>query len=462
MSPLRNPLFPFFRIRPKEQAKTRLYHKEVQEKDGYSSRIHLRVNPDGSGVLWVNANQTFYLNRTAAEFATYLFDDLSESEIDSRLRQSFPENYRQVKQDFETFSPDLKALLRNDGFVCDLCRSGIASEMPFNKVPEAPFRIDLAITYACNNDCSHCYNEKKRCGSSIPADQWKTILKSIADLGVPHVVFTGGEPTLMPELVDLIRYSESLGLITGMNTNGRRLSRADYMDKIADSGIDHIQITLESHLEAVHDEMVRSPGAWRETVEGIRNAVKSKAFVMTNTTLLRTNATEESVTELIDFLHSLPVKTVGLNALIYSGLGKTVDSGLCEEELPALLNTAQAACARNGQRLVWYTPTQYCHFDPIENGLGIKGCSAARYAMCVEPDGSVLPCQSWYEPVGNILTDPWGSIWNHPLCSAIRSREYIAEACRNCQKLQSCGGGCPLAAPFKPQVIPVNEIPACF
>ena len=77
--------------------------------------------------------------------------------------------------------------------------------------------------------------------------------------------------------------------------------------------------------------------------------------------------------------------------------------------------------------------------------LGIKGCTAAYYNMCVEPDGNVIPCQSYYQAVGNILTDDWKTIWEHPLCITIRERKNIPEECRYCDYLQECGGGCPLA-----------------
>jgi len=65
--------------------------------------------------------------------------------------------------------------------------------------------------------------------------------------------------------------------------------------------------------------------------------------------------------------------------------------------------------------------------------------------MAVEPDGTVLPCQSYYEPLGNMLTDKWNTIWNHDLCKGIRERKYLDDRCVSCQLKQVCGGGCPLA-----------------
>jgi radical SAM protein with 4Fe4S-binding SPASM domain len=76
--------------------------------------------------------------------------------------------------------------------------------------------------------------------------------------------------------------------------------------------------------------------------------------------------------------------------------------------------------------------------------LGVKTCTAAMYNMCVEPDGSVIPCQSYYESLGNILEEPWDAIWNHDLSVWLRERKYVPDSCNDCEALTECGGGCPL------------------
>ena len=98
------------------------------------------------------------------------------------------------------------------------------------------------------------------------------------------------------------------------------------------------------------------------------------------------------------------------------------------------------------QRLVWYTPTQYCNFDPMDLDLGVKGCTAARYNMCIEPDGAVIPCQSYYFPLGSMLDDPWDSIWEHDLAIQLRNRQERQEKCISCLLFSECGGGCPLSS----------------
>jgi radical SAM protein with 4Fe4S-binding SPASM domain len=64
--------------------------------------------------------------------------------------------------------------------------------------------------------------------------------------------------------------------------------------------------------------------------------------------------------------------------------------------------------------------------------------------MCIGPRGEVYPCQSYFEEVGNILEDSWEKIWDHPLCTSLRAREYAPGKCKECPQLPVCGGGCPL------------------
>jgi radical SAM protein with 4Fe4S-binding SPASM domain len=146
----------------------------------------------------------------------------------------------------------------------------------------------------------------------------------------------------------------------------------------------------------------------------------------------------------LDFLASLGVPTIGLNALIYSGKGLDVGSGLPESSLTQLLDLAREKTSAAGQRLIWYTPTQYCNFDPMQLELGVKGCTAALYNMCIEPNGDVIPCQSFYISLGNMFTNSWGEIWNHELAVHLRERRYIPAKCERCTLLAECGGGCPL------------------
>jgi radical SAM protein with 4Fe4S-binding SPASM domain len=268
------------------------------------------------------------------------------------------------------------------------------------------------------------------------------VLDRLWDVGIPHVVFTGGEPTLVNYLRDLIARSEEKGMITGLITNGRSLAEEGYLGDLVKAGLDHVQITVLSHRESVHDKLAGAEGSWSETIEGLKVALGEDLYVSTNTTIMGDNL--EDVEETMRFLVGLGVKNVCFNGIIRSGKGKEART-VSYSDLRALMETLVTIAKEEDVNLVWYTPTPYCELSPLTYGLGIKQCSACSLSMAIEPDGSVLPCQSYYDPLGNVLTDEWSTIWDHDLCQRIRDREYLPEACAECELKQVCGGGCPLS-----------------
>lgn len=419
-----------------------LYHF-TWEAGADKARIHLRLDPTGEGTLIVNADRVLHLNPTAAVMTHMLLDGCTDDEIGRLVATRFRVSARQAQTDAQGLRRDLEEIVRPGG-ACPVHELGLEVGMPFSARPTAPYRMDLALTYRCNNDCSHCYNARPRDFAELDTDAWKRILDRLWQLGVPHIVFTGGEPTLRSDLPTLIAHAEALGQITGLNTNGRRLSDPGFVDRLVHAGLDHVQITVESNDSGVHNEMVGSRSAFAQTERGVRNALAAPLYVMTNTTMLGTNV--HTLAGTLDYLADLGVPTVGLNALIYSGRGRTVGTGLRESQLGPILDMATQKTQLHGQRLIWYTPTQYCEFDPTLHGLGVKGCTAALYSMCVEPNADVLACQSYYRPLGNLLQHNWDSIWNHPLAQALRERRQLDPKCSGCTLLPACGGGCPLMA----------------
>ncbi|PJB68651.1 MAG: radical SAM protein [Anaerolineae bacterium CG_4_9_14_3_um_filter_57_17] len=429
----------------RETLDSKIYHY-LLETPGEKSRVHLRLDADGRGTLIVNANRITHLNPSAAWMAKQVLDGKTEAEILQAGRKTWNVKPDTLKQDFQAFNQQLASLIRPDG-ACPVHDLDLEMLMPFSARPSAPYRLDLALTYRCNNDCHHCYNlEHPQPGQplqrpELSTAEWIQVIDKAWALGIPHIIFTGGEPTLRDDLPALIAHAEGNGQITGMNTNARRLSDANFVQRLVDAGLDHVQITVESADADIHNQMVNAR-AFDQTIAGLKNVLATRLYVMTNTTMLRDNVA--SIPATLDFLADLGVPTVGLNALIHSGHGATVGTGLPERDLAPLLEIARAKTEARGQKLIWYTPTQYCHFDPVQMDLGVKGCTAAQYNMCVEPDGAVLPCQSYYKPLGNLLTDDWDSIWNHPLALKLRERLDLPEKCAGCALVAECGGGCPL------------------
>jgi radical SAM protein with 4Fe4S-binding SPASM domain len=419
-----------------------LYAYERRDDQDGRVRLHLRVEPDGRGILVINASRVLHLNQTAAEYTRAILAGISEENAVRQFRRRYQVDADTARADYRRMHERLETLIRGDECICPIIGLDVERIDPFSVSLSAPYRMDLALTYRCNDACPHCYVARPSDYPVMDTTAWKAVLDRVWELGIPHVCFTGGEATLRDDLPELVAYAEGLGLVTGLLTNGRRLSDPALMAALMDAGLDHAQITVESHDEAVHDRMVGAPGAWAETVEGVRNAVAAGLYTTTNTTITRWNV--EGIVETVAFIASLGVPTFACNSLIYAGRGAEVGTGFREGELEPILERVRDAADRHGLRLIWYTPTQYCAFSPLQMELGVKACTAALYNMCVEPDGKVIPCQSYYEPLGHILNDPWEAIWNHDLALTLRERRYVPDKCKDCPELPICGGGCPL------------------
>jgi radical SAM protein with 4Fe4S-binding SPASM domain len=439
MSVIKNVRERFFtKRRPLDEG---VYHLRKENAE-YQARLHLRINPGGEGILMVNAARIVHLNQTAAEMARYVIEEWSDDRIVATMAKRYRVSKKVLQEDLAKLKDAIESMARGDKR-CPISYLGAERVDPFTIDVAVPYRMDLALTYGCDNACDHCYNEKRpRAGETLSTEDFKRVIAKLWGLGIPHVCFTGGEPTEYPALKELIAYAEELGVITGLLTNGRRLADAAYLAGLAEAGLDHVQITIESSVPATHDKMVGVPGAFQETVKGIKNAVASPVYVVTNTTLTRRNAADAE--ELVVFLHELGVDHMAANGIINAGSAKGIDFALPENELEPILARVTAACARNNITFTWYTPTQYCRFNPLEMNLGAKQCTAAKYNMCIEPDGDVLPCQSYYEPLGNILKDEWDTIFNSELARRIRSHAYAPAKCEGCPDLDVCGAGCPL------------------
>jgi len=405
--------------------------------------LQLRIEPSGQGVMVINANNVLHLNHTAAAFAFYFMQGLPQKDVIAKICRMYHVKTDVAKADYEKLVYTISTLAQTEK-IDPVTYLEIEKEEPFSHKYSAPLRMDMALTFRCQNDCVHCYAGGPHETPELSTEQWKKVIDKLSEIGVFILTFTGGEPTLREDLPDLLVYAQTVGMVTGLISNGRRLKDKAYVDVLEKSGLDFVQVTLESHKPKVHDKMTNEKGSWKETIAGIQNAVQSKIYVSTNTTLSKNNAADFLTT--IDFIKGLGVDAFGCNSLIYSGRAPDASQefALSIEDLNALLPKIRDKAHMIGLKFLWYTPTQYCQFDPVQLGLGVKSCTAAMINACVGPNGDVYPCQSYFESLGNILTTPWEKIWHHPLAEKLRNRDYVEEKCRNCSQLQVCGGGCPL------------------
>jgi radical SAM protein with 4Fe4S-binding SPASM domain len=409
-----------------------------------NTRLHLRVDADGTGMLIINASNILYLDRIGVEYVkSYIHYSKKKPLLGSvrdaavwRMMLKYKVSKKRAEADYDRLQSIIWGVTR--GNACPFTCFDVKLKEPQYGLMKSPIRIDLALTYRCNNNCSHCYAGGPRETKELSTGEWKKVIKKAVDFEVPNVVFTGGESLMRADLEELIAYAESLDIVTGLITNGRLLTK-DRVSSLKGAGLDYVQITIESPDPAIHDKMCGA-ASFEDTVAGIRNCV-GELYTTTNTTITRENY--QTITDLVPFLYKLGVRKFGLNAIIRAGKG-TEAEGLTPEELkellPEIINRANAL----GMEFIWYTPTKYHKLNPVEMGLGVKSCSAARLTLAVEPDGSVLPCQSYFKPLGNALTDDFPKMWDAELAKCLRAHSFAPERCRSCIQFPMCGGGCPL------------------
>lgn len=334
--------------------------------------------------------------------------------------------------DLGTMLRSLVSIARDEASEVDV---GILSLSEYAEKMSAPHRMDLMVSamtrdglWHCNQKCLHCYAAGQPMGESKELDtrQWKELLKKLQDANIPQVTFTGGEPTLRDDLVELVDAAQ--WFVTRLNTNGRRLT-ADLCKKLYEASLDSVQVTLYSDKAALHNSLVGVDG-FGDTVAGIRNAVDAGLIVSINTPLCSVN---KEYSDLLRFAHGMGVRYATCSGLIPSGgavSGESIATRLSETELTDILRDAVKTAEELGMELDFTSPGWLP--EDVLRGLGLKlipSCGACLSNMALTPDGTVVPCQSWLGGVtlGNLMTDAWESIWNHPRCAEIRAESAKME-----------------------------------
>ena len=394
------------------------------------------------GVLNVDAHYVLYLNPIATEYLRLFIEGYTTEEIVKFFSRNYLVSKEEAKDDYNQLITQIK-LLVSEKNICPIHNLGFSIKEPYIKSLDFPLRVDFAITYRCNNNCPHCYvGRDKESFPELSTESTIKVIDKLSEIGVPHVAFTGGEASLRTDLPELLQHAQEKGLVTGIITNGRKFSDPQLVYSLISHGLDYVQITLESHIAQVHDDMQGQKGAWEETTHAIQNFIQADLFCMTNTTICKKN--QDKIEDMVKYLHDIGITAFAMNGLIYSGKGIGFEDGLSEKELIPITQKVSDLADELNMRFIWYTPTQYCIFNPIEQGLGPKNCSAAKTSIGIEPNGDVIPCQSYFESVGNILENDWKSIWNSHLFQNIRSLKFVEPRCHHCEMLDVCGGGCPL------------------
>ncbi len=395
---------------------------------------------NGAQLVPLNLSWAIMLANLMDQLQAYEGQDLAEDQWEALLTAAVEETHRTYpRTKRQTLASDLHLMLTSLVAIAQgrepEAEVGLLSLSDYAPEMTAPHRMDLMVSamekdggWHCNQKCLHCYAAGQPMGETpeLSTEQWKTALALLRKANIPQVTFTGGEPTLRSDLVELVQAAE--WFVTRLNTNGRLLT-PELCAGLYDASLDSVQVTLYSAEGNIHNQLVGTNG-FNDTVQGIRHAVEAGLIVSVNTPLCSLNT---HYAETLRFAHSLGVRYATCSGLIPSGSACGQESratALTPEQLTDILRQAVDTAEELGMELDFTSPGWLEEETLRSLGLNlIPSCGACLSNMAVTPDGKVVPCQSWLsdEPLGDLLHDDWADIWNSPRCAAIRAESAKLE-----------------------------------
>ena len=359
-----------------------VYHKQdVQDEKPY--RIHLRLRPDGSGVLIVNAATILHLNSTAAEYAYHFIRGTNPNEVAKQIAARYRVSKGMALEDFQDFTDKIETLISTPDLdpVSYLDFERVA---PHSASLTAPLRLDCALTYRLPPNAHADYAPAKRVERELTTEEWQTVLDKAWQAGIPHVIFTGGEPTLRDDLSALIAYAEKVGQVCGLITDGFKLAEKSYLETLLQTGLDHVMLILQ-------------PGektAWK----AIETIVPADLFLTVHLTLTKDNVSES--VQILERLAGLGVQNLSLS---------TSDHNLLDELLQLQGKASELNFTQRRDLPVPYSESNPVAMETEDDKIP---SGAGKAWLYIEPDGDVLPAQGAAKNVlGNILRNPWEEIY---------------------------------------------------
>lgn len=162
--------------------------------------------------------------------------------------------------------------------------------------------------YTCNNKCLFCINAFKR---DLPSRKTEELMREMTNArqrGSKYLELIGGELTIRPDIVFLVRYAKKLGFQTvAIATNGRMFSYKKFAKEIVNAGIDHLIFSIHGHNSQVHDSLVQSSGSFQELVEGLKNLKRLKfTNIGSNTAIVKGNY--KHIVDIGKFIYTMGIR----------------------------------------------------------------------------------------------------------------------------------------------------------
>ncbi len=315
----------------------------------------------------------------------------------------------------------------------------------------------------CNLTCRHCYSAStdREFEGELTTDEVFRVLKELKQSRVPAVILSGGEPLLRSDIFDIAARAKELGFYLGLSSNGTLMDAA-MAKKIANAGFNYVGVSLDG-LEANHDHIRGKSGAFKESLDGIRNcrAQGVKAGI-------RFTPTQENIGDLpglFDLMVAESIDRFYLSHWNYAGRGKTNREENAEHLATRKLVSSLFDRARdnleqgNGQEIVtgnndadgvyfllWVQKHFPEHVDAATKILRAWGGNSSGVGIAnIDNRGFVHPDIFWWSySLGDLRQASFGEIWNNPdeeLLAGLRQRPRpVKGRCGGCRYLEICGG----------------------
>ena len=424
-------------------------------------RIHLipplkeenALNPsvaiiNGTDIIPVNFARTIIFAELIRETNNYDGREIGEEDIQTILSNTVERvkgiipilSRKRIAEDVQTIYTTVKQIAYREEVTTDIYYMSIGE---YAEYMNAPHRMDAMVSamtkdgkWHCNQKCVHCYaaGQKLSDERELSTEEWKAIIDKCRAACIPQITFTGGEPTMREDIFELISYAR--WFISRLNTNGIKLTE-DYCRKLHEAELDSVQITFYSSDPEVHNKLVGAD-QFENTVRGIDNALKEGLSVSINTPICTLN---RDYIKTLEFLHEKGIIYVTCSGMIMTGNAATEDSvgiQLGGDELEVILRSAVRYCHENGMEIAFTSPGWIDQKVFEELNIPSPSCGACLSNMAITPAGNVVPCQSWLsdEPLGNMLSDDWETIWNGPVCT--ERRNYSSDMTGECPLRRCC------------------------
>ena len=319
------------------------------------------------------------------------------------------------------------------------------------------------VTRRCNLKCVHCYAHAtgEAAKDELSAEEGKVLLDDLAQFGCPVVLFSGGEPLIRQDLVELADYAVKLGMRAVISTNGTLISRS-VAQVLKDVGLSYVGISLDGMRE-VNDRFRGVKGSFDRAMAGIEHCQQAGIKVGLRFTINRMNAAE--IPAIFDLLEERNIPRVCFYHLVYAGRGsELIEEDLSPEETREVVDLIidrtrdlhERGMAKEVLTVDNHADGPYVYLRLLREGseraqevLELlkmnEGNSSGRGIGCVSWDGQVHADQFWrHHSFGNVRERPFSEIWtdmSDPLMARLKNKkEYVTGRCASCNWLDVCAG----------------------